>query len=133
MLSAGGKNQVVKLFYQLAETLQIPIFVLLDKDAMDNYNEIKPKLRAFDSVHVLEGGEFEDVLPLNLIKKALSYDLKNISMLESGSFDETLGMVKNLEEIFRHRGMHEFKKADFAQIVKKIYLPKMMFRLKSQI
>ena len=40
-------------------------------------------------------------------------------MLESGSFDETLGMVKNLEEIFRHRGMHEFKKADFAQIVKK--------------
>ena len=26
-------------------------------------------------------------------------------------------MVKNLEEIFRHRGMHEFKKADFAQIV----------------
>lgn len=119
MLSAGGKNQVVKLFYQLAETLQIPIFVLLDKDAMDNYNEIKPKLRAFDSVHVLEGGEFEDVLPLNLIKKALSYDLKNISMLESGSFDETLGMVKNLEEIFRHRGMHEFKKADFAQIVKK--------------
>ena len=118
MLSAGGKNQVVKLFYQLAEILRIPIFVLLDKDAMENYNEIKPKLREFDCVHVLECGEFEDVLPLNLIKKALSYDLKNISMLESESFDETLGMVKNLEEIFRHRGMHEFKKADFAQIVK---------------
>jgi len=119
MLSAGGKNQVVKLFYQLAEILRIPIFVLLDKDAMTNYNEIKPRLREFDRVHVLECGEFEDALPLQLVKKALSYDLKNISILENESFDNEIGMVKNLEEIFRHRGLHEFKKADFAQIVRK--------------
>lgn len=119
VLSAGGKNQVVKLFYQLAESLKLPIFVLLDKDAMENYNEIKPRLRDFDCVHVINCGEFEDTLPLSLIQKALSYDLKNISMMESNSYNPELGMVKNLEEIFRHRGMHEFKKADFAQIVKK--------------
>ena len=35
VLSAGGKNQVVKLYYQLVETLKLPIFVLLDKDAKD--------------------------------------------------------------------------------------------------
>ena len=70
-------------------------------------------------VHVLECGEFEDALPLPLIKKALSYDLKNISIIENGSFNYEIGMVKNLEEIFRYRGMHEFKKADFAQIVRK--------------
>jgi len=119
MISAGGKNQVVKLFYQLAESLRIPIFVLFDKDAMANFNEIKPRLRKFDNVHVLECGEFEDVLPLNLINKSLSYVLKNISMVDLNKLDPELGMVKNLEEIFRHRGMHEFKKADFAQIVKK--------------
>ncbi len=119
MLSAGGKNQVVKLFYQLAESLKIPIFVLLDKDAMDNFNEIKPRLREYDKVHVLECGEFEDALPLDLINKALSYNLKNISMLEDTNFNTELGMVKNLEEIYRHRGMHEFKKAEFAQIVAK--------------
>ena len=103
----------------MAEILRIPIFVLLDKDAMTNYNEIKPRLREFDRVHVLECGEFEDALPLQLVKKALSYDLKNISILENESFDNEIGMVKNLEEIFRHRGLHEFKKADFAQIVRK--------------
>lgn len=118
MLSAGGKNQVVKLFYQLAETLNIPIFVLMDKDAEENYNEIKPRLRGFDKVHILECGEFEDLLPLSLVKKTLSYGLKNISMIELEAINQDCGMVKILEEIFRHRGMHEFKKSEFAQMVK---------------
>lgn len=118
MISAGGKNQVVKLFYQLSETLNIPIFVLLDKDAQENFNEIKPKLRAIDKVHILECGEFEDVLPIELIKKTLAYGLKNISMIELEAVNQNFGMVKILEEIFRHRGMHEFKKSEFAQMVK---------------
>lgn len=119
ILSAGGKNQVVKLFYQLSEKLRIPIFVLLDKDAQDNFNEIKHRLRSFDTVHILECGEFEDALPLSLIKKTLAYDLKNISILENEIFNPELGMVKNLEEIFRHRGLHEFKKSEFALNVRK--------------
>lgn len=118
ILSAGGKNQVVKLFYQLSENLNIPIFVLLDKDANENYKEIEPRLREFDNVHILKCGEFEDALPISLVQKTLSYGLKNISMLEFENFDSDLGMVKNLEEIFRHRGMHEFKKAEFAQNIK---------------
>jgi len=118
ILSAGGKNQVVKLFYQLSENLNIPIFVLLDKDANENYKEIEPRLREFDNVHILKCGEFEDALPISLVQKTLSYGLKNISMLEFKNLDSDLGMVKNLEEIFRHRGMHEFKKAEFAQNIK---------------
>lgn len=118
IISAGGKNQVVKLFYQLAESLKLPIFVLMDKDAEDNYNDIKPRLREFDRVHLLECGEFEDVLPINLVKKTLSYGLKNISMIELEAVNQECGMVKILEEIFRHRGMHEFKKSEFAQMVK---------------
>lgn len=118
MISAGGKNQVVKLFYQLAESLKIPIFVLLDKDAEENYNEIKPRLREFDKVHILNSGEFEDALNIELIKKTLTFGLKNISMLEPETMQPNICMVKNLEEIFRHRGMHEFKKSEFAQMIK---------------
>ena len=33
IVSAGGKNQVVKMFYLLSEQLKLPIFVLLDNDA----------------------------------------------------------------------------------------------------
>lgn len=119
ILSAGGKNQVVKLYYSLADSLQIPIFVLLDKDAKENLDEIKPKLRPEDKIHLLNCGEFEDLLPANLIKKTLEYELKNISLLEKEIIDDSIPRVKLLEEVFKNRGMHEFKKVEFAQMVKK--------------
>lgn len=118
IISAGGKNQVVKLFYKLSEELKIPIFVLLDNDAQENYQEIQPRLRDFDKVHVLNCGEFEDALPVELIKRTLAYGLKNISMIELEAVNQDLRMVKILEEIFKHRGMHEFKKSEFALMVK---------------
>lgn len=119
IISAGGKNQVVKLFYKLYDCLKIPVFILMDKDAKENYNEIKPRLREFDRVHLINCGEFEDMLPVELVKKTLLYGLKNISMIELETVNQNSGMVKILEEIFKHRGMHEFKKSEFAQMVQK--------------
>ena len=118
IISAGGKNQVVKYFYEFAECLKIPIFVLLDSDAQDNLNQIKPKLRAFDKIHLVKSGEFEDLLPKSLILKTLNYEIKNISIPSLEGLDGTNSTVEFLEEFFRHRGLHEFKKADFAQAVK---------------
>ncbi len=119
ILSAGGKNQVVKMFYQLVETLKLPIFVLLDKDAKENLEEIKPRLRSIDKIHLLACGEFEDLLPLDLVKKTLEYELSNISILEKEMFDSDEPRAKILEEVFKTRGMHEFKKVEFAQLVQK--------------
>lgn len=119
VLSAGGKNQVVKLYYQLVEVLKVPIFILLDKDAKDNLEEIKPRLRSIDRIHLLACGEFEDLLPLSLIHRTLDYELSNISIIEKEMLNEDAPKVKILEEVFRTRGMHEFKKVEFAQMVKK--------------
>ena len=80
VISAGGKNQVVKYFYNFANNLKIPIFVLLDNDAKSNLEEIKPRLREFDKIHLLKSGEFEDMLPNSLIIKTLNYATKNISI-----------------------------------------------------
>jgi len=118
VISAGGKNQVVRLYYDLSEILNIPIFVLLDKDGISNSKEIMTKLRPSDYVHVLECGEFEDLLPLSLVKRTLDYELKNISEIDRDTIDETLPRTKFLEEVFKHRGMHEFKKVEFAHMVK---------------
>lgn len=118
VLSAGGKNQVVKLYYSLSEVLRLPIFVLLDKDASENLEEIKPRLRPCDKIHLLECGEFEDLLPINLVLRTLEYELKNISILEKEKLNEDIPRVKFLEEVFKTRGMHEFKKVEFAQMVK---------------
>lgn len=118
VLSAGGKNQVVKTFYKLVETLKLPIFVLLDNDAGDNYNEILPKLRSIDKIHILKSGEFEDTLPLHLIEKTLNYATKNISLAPVEDISNAVSKVEYLEEFFKHRGLHEFKKAEFANMVK---------------
>ena len=118
VVSAGGKNQVVKYFYNFAECLKIPIFVLLDKDAQENFNEIRPRLRLFDKIHILKSGEFEDLLPDKLITKTLSYETKNISTASIDGLSECCSKVEFLEEFFKHRGLHDFKKAEFAQAVK---------------
>ncbi len=91
----------------------------MDKDAKENYNEIKPRLRDFDRVHLIKCGEFEDALSVDLIKKTLSYELNNISTIELECVNQQIGMVKILEEIFKHRGMHEFKKSEFAHMIQK--------------
>lgn len=118
IVSAGGKNQVVKYFYNYAECLKIPIFVLLDKDAKENFNEITHKLREFDKIHLLKSGEFEDLLPDSLIIKTLNYETKNISAAPIEGLNESLSKVEFLENFFKHRGLHEFKKAEFALAVK---------------
>lgn len=116
LISAGGKNQVVKLFYQFAENLKLPIFVLLDSDAGENFDEIKPKLRKGDKVYILKNGEFEDVLPLNLIKRTLNQVFRNFSSVCLEDLRKDLPMTRILDEIFKQRGM-EFKKAEFAALV----------------
>ena len=118
MISAGGKNQVVKMFYEYSEILKVPIFVLLDSDAKNNYEEIKPRLRAGDKVYLLEKGEFEDILALPLIEKTLKASIKNISLTPSEAPNKTEGMVHYLTEFYKNRGVHEFKKSDFALALK---------------
>ncbi len=118
IISAGGKNQVVKTFYKFAANIKIPVFVLLDSDAKENYNEILPKLQPKDKIHILSGGEFEDVLPVKLIEKTLKYATENISLPMDNEIKPTDGMVHYLEEFFKNRGAHEFKKAEFAALVK---------------
>ncbi len=119
IISAGGKNQVVKYFYNYSSILKIPIFVLLDNDAKENLAQIRPKLRSSDKIHLVKSGEFEDLLPDSLIIKTLNYATKNISEADYESLKQCNSNAEFLKEFFRHRGMHEFKKAEFAHLVKK--------------
>lgn len=118
VVSAGGKNQVVKYFYNFANNLKLPVFILLDNDAEENLREIKPKLRDFDRIHLVRSGEFEDLLPDSLIVKTLNYATQNISIAPIEDLEKCSSKVEFLEEFFKHRGLHEFKKSEFAELVK---------------
>lgn len=117
LISAGGKNQVVKAFYQYADILKLPIYVLLDCDAKSNLEEIKPKLRSHDKMFLLSG-EFEDLLSLNLIKRTINRRYKNYFSISISDLRMGLPMVKTLEELYREKGL-EFKKAEFASLISK--------------
>lgn len=119
VIPAGGKNQVVRIFYELYEQLKLPIFVLFDKDGAQNAKEIVPKLRKFDKIHIISCGEFEDILPRGLVERTLNSELKNISEIDDFQPIENPGhRVEYLEEIFKNRGLHEFKKVEFSQKIK---------------
>jgi hypothetical protein len=118
VIAAGGKNQVVKMYYQLARELKIPIFVLLDNDAEDNIEQIKPRLRYVDKIHLLSCGEFEDLLPKTLIIKTVNSHFENFLSITEADLDNNLSNAKSLEELFKTKGLHEFKKAEFAKLVR---------------
>lgn len=113
ILPAGGKNQSVKVFYELSETLKLPIIVLFDKDAIENAKEIEPKLRKGDKIHILKCGEFEDTLSLNHIKRTLNQIFKNYYTFSISQLKTDLPMTKTLDFLFKECNS-EFKKADFA-------------------
>lgn len=118
IIAAGGKNQVVKKYYELKEQLKLPIFVLLDKDAEENIRQIQPKLRKIDRIHLVSCGEFEDLLPKSLIVKTVNSHFKNFLKITEQDFLQDISTVKILEEIFKRKGLHEFKKAEFAKLVR---------------
>ena len=118
VIGAGGKNQVVKMYYMLIEEVKLPIFLLLDRDAEENIKQIQPRLRDIDKIHLVACGEFEDMLPKSLIIKAINNHLENFSSISDADLDDSLPEVKNLEYIFKTKGLHEFKKADFAKMIR---------------
>lgn len=124
VIPAGGKNQVVKSYYELSEELKIPIFILLDKDAEENIQQIKPKLRKQDKIHLVSCGEFEDLLPKSLIVKTVNSHFKNFLMISESELSANIPTAKVLEELFKTKGLHEFKKAEFAKLVRDMIVEK---------
>ena len=119
IIGAGGKNQVVKLYYKFYKEINVPIFILLDKDAESNEELIYNKLRSKDKIHLLDCGEFEDLLPKKLIVNTINNEFKNfININVDELFQENNTTVKILEEFFKEKCLHEFKKAEFAHRVK---------------
>ena len=120
VLPAGGKNQVARKFYNMLEYCNLPFFILLDKDAMQIKELIKPKMREIDKLYLLKSGEFEDIIPISLLKKTINLIHSNDFNCNDDDFRQEESMVKNLEIIYRKYGFGEFKKAYFAQSLREV-------------
>ena len=98
----------------MIEYTKIPFFVLLDKDALSIKELIEPKLRKNDKVYLLNSGEFEDLIPIKILQKAINQVHLNEYNCVWDDFDINSSMVENLQNIYKKYGFGEFKKALFA-------------------
>lgn len=115
IISAGGKNQVAKLYCELKDELKIPIFILLDADAIEISKQITSILRDCDYIYLIKHGEFEDIFSLNLIKRTINKRFKNICECIKSDFQSDMPMTKVLSEFYRIHELGDFQKADFAK------------------
>lgn len=115
LISAGGKNQVAKLYCELREELKLPIFVLLDADAEKTSDSINCIIRKNDKIHLIKNGEFEDLFSLFLIKRTINNKYKNILQCNVEDFKGVMPMTKTLCEYFRVNNLGDYQKADFAK------------------
>lgn len=115
LISAGGKNQVAKLYCELRDELKLPIFVLLDADADQTCASINCILRKKDKIHLIKHGEFEDLFSLFLIKRTINNKFKNILQCNVEDFKSCMPMTKVLCEYFRINNLGDFQKAEFAK------------------
>ncbi len=118
VLGAGGKNQVARKYYKMVNEIKLPVFILLDFDADETKELILTKLRPQDKIHLIKKGEFEDILPIELIIKSINANFSNNLHCSKDDFDFNLKMTKNLHNLFKNKGFGEYKKAEFAKMVK---------------
>ncbi len=119
VLQAGGKNQVGKKYINVSEEIKKEVIILLDSDAEEIKNAIMNKLQKKDKICLIKIGEFEDVLPkdliIDVINETYKYQLKE--EIDEKYFEN--GYVAAIKEIFREHALGDFKKSEFAKAVKK--------------
>lgn len=118
LIAAGGKNQVARKYYSMLEYIKLACFILLDKDGLEVKSLIDNKIRDIDTVYLINSGEFEDLIPKNILINTLNYIHNCEIQCCDSDFDDKLSAVKNLENICKKYGFGEFKKAHFASMLK---------------
>ena len=115
--AAGGKTHILKYYACIRKLLKIPVLILLDADGVDIINDLKKILEPKDRVYLITKGEIEDIIPHELILRAINnyYSMQGSINPEDLQKDEP--MTKILYNLYKEKGFGEFHKAKFAQML----------------
>ncbi len=119
ILGAGGKSKSPSIYMELKDKLKIPINLLFDSDAIEVFSLIQKNLLQKDKAFIIQNGEFEDILSLNLIKRALNNEYLPVSPISIKELSEYESMCKNIENFYRTRHLGEYKKSKVSKIIAK--------------
>lgn len=117
LIAAGGKNQVARKYYSMVDYTKLPFFILLDKDASAIREMINKKLRKIDYIYMIKSGEFEDIIPVDILCAAINFAHKNDIHCSVEDFSEDISNVSAIHGIYKKYGFGEYKKARLAQVL----------------
>lgn len=117
ILGAGGKSKSPALYMELKDKLKIPVVLLFDKDGEEIANNLNKLLLPKDSVIVIQQGEFEDILSLNLIKRTLNNEYEPITKITVSELRQSNRMCENISDFYKRRHLGEFKKAKLSKLI----------------
>jgi hypothetical protein len=124
VVAAGGANQVVRRYMAAKETFAIPIFCVLDGDAVEQAELLYQNIREGDGLHVLEDGEIEDLVKIDALIPLLNSFIESLSVvsndlmrIRSAHFPEGTSRTKVLNKLWRERSLGKFDKVGFAEFI----------------
>lgn len=117
VVGAGGKSKIPPLYSKLKDKVNLPIVIIMDNDAFPIYNDLTRKTSKKDQVIIINKGEFEDILPKNLLKRSFNSYFYDIEKVSSNDFQDEYSMCQNISNIYKSRQIGEFQKAHFAKII----------------
>ena len=119
ILGAGGKSKSPSLYLKLRERLKIPIILLFDADAKEICENLSRYMLEKDKCIRISKGEFEDIIPLTLIKRTLNNEYNPATPVCIDDLRHFEKMCDNLEFFYRNRNLGEYKKSRLSQIIAK--------------
>lgn len=119
ILGAGGKSKSPSLYINLKNKIKIPTILLFDADANEICVSLNNSLDKKDKILIIKKGEFEDILSLNLIKRALNNEYEPATPLIKEDLHTYNNMCENIENFYRTRHLGEFKKSKLSKIIAK--------------
>lgn len=117
LIASGGKNQVARIYSEINNEVNLPIFIIMDADAQEVADEIKTYMRKQDRLYLISAGEFEDILPDKLICRAVNSHYGLTGSIKKDEININTRKTIALTDVWKQKGFGEFKKAEFAQII----------------
>ena len=117
LVDSGGKNQVARIYAEINQETNLPIFMILDADAQEIADEIRKNIRPQDRLYLISAGEFEDILPDELICRAVNSHYGLTGKIQKEEININSRKTDSFVSVWKQKGFGEFKKAEFAQII----------------
>ena len=117
ILGAGGKSKSPALYMELKDRLKIPVVFLFDKDAEEIALSLKKIILPKDKIILIQQGELEDILSINLIKRTLNTEYEPVTKLTVSELKQSDRMCENISEFYKRRHLGEFKKSKLSKLI----------------